>query len=82
MISFSVDTEETAKGILAGVDMIMFAESLGGTETLVTFPMTQTHESIPDDVRRKLGIDERFLRLSVGIEHGDDIINDLENAMR
>ena len=40
--------------------------------------MTQTHESIPDDVRRKLGIDERFLRLSVGIEHGDDIINDLE----
>lgn len=82
MISFSVDKDETAKQILSGVDMIMFAESLGGTETLVTFPMTQTHESIPDDVRRKLGIDERFLRLSVGIEHSDDIIRDLEMAMR
>lgn len=82
MISFSVDRDETAKQILSGVDMIMFAESLGGTETLVTFPMTQTHESIPDDIRRKLGIDERFLRLSVGIEHVDDIINDLEMALR
>ena len=82
MISFSVDKDETAKEILSGVDMIMFAESLGGTETLVTFPMTQTHESIPDDIRRKLGIDEKFLRLSVGIEHADDIIKDLEMAMR
>jgi len=82
MISFSVDKDETAKQILSGVDMIMFAESLGGTETLVTFPMTQTHESIPDDIRRKLGIDEKFLRLSVGIEHADDIIKDLEMAMR
>jgi cystathionine gamma-synthase len=60
----------------------MFAESLGGTETLVTFPMTQTHESIPDDVRRKLGIDEKFLRISIGIEHAQDIIEDLERAMR
>ena len=82
MISFSVDKDETAKQILSQVDMIMFAESLGGTETLITFPMTQTHESIPDDVRRKLGIHERFLRLSVGIEHADDIIMDLEQALR
>jgi cystathionine gamma-synthase len=81
MISFSVDSEETVKKILANVDMIMFAESLGGTETLITYPMTQTHESIPEDIREKLGINSRFLRLSVGIEHIDDIIQDLDQAM-
>lgn len=81
MISFNVDCYETVEKILSKVDMIMFAESLGGTETLITYPRTQTHESIPEETRQKLGITETFLRLSVGLEHADDIINDLDRAL-
>jgi len=81
MISFNVDSFETVQKVLANVDMVMFAESLGGTETLITYPRTQTHESIPEDIRQKLGINETFLRLSVGIEHVDDIIRDLDRAL-
>ena len=81
MISFELDSEETAHRLLSDVKMILFAESLGGTETLVTYPITQTHESIPDDVRRKLGINEAFVRISIGIEDPADIIADLEQAL-
>ena len=81
MISFTVDSFETVKKILKGVDMIMFAESLGGTETLITYPTTQTHEDTPLDIKEKLGITDRFLRMSVGIENADDIIADLDRAM-
>lgn len=81
MISFAVDSFETAKKILRDVDMIMFAESLGGTETLITYPTTQTHEDTPLDVKEKLGITDCFLRMSVGIENVEDIIADLDRAM-
>lgn len=81
MISFELDSEETAKGLLSRVKMILFAESLGGTETLVTYPLTQTHESTPPKVREELGINERFIRISIGIENVDDIIADLEQAL-
>lgn len=81
MVSFTVDSFETVKKILKGVDMIMFAESLGGTETLITYPTTQTHEDTPKDIKEKLGITDCFLRMSVGIEHPDDIIADLDRAM-
>ena len=81
MISFAVDSAETARKILKDVDMIMFAESLGGTETLITYPTTQTHEDTPKDVKEALGITESFLRMSVGIENVDDIIADLDRAM-
>ena len=81
MISFTVDSEETVMKILKNVDMIMFAESLGGTETLITYPTTQTHEDKPEDVKEKLGITRSFLRMSVGIENPDDIIADLDRAM-
>ena len=81
MISFTVDSYETVKKILKNVDMIMFAESLGGTETLITYPTTQTHEDTPIDVKEKLGITDCFLRMSVGIENVDDIIADLDRAM-
>lgn len=81
MISFTVDSFETVQKILRGVDMIMFAESLGGTETLITYPTTQTHEDTPKDVKEALGITDCFLRMSVGIEHADDIIADLDRAM-
>ena len=82
MISFTVDSDETAKQILEKVDLIMFAESLGGTETLITYPLTQTHNSVPEDIREKLGITGKLLRLSVGIEEADDIIKDLERALK
>ena len=81
MISFELDSEETAHKLLSDVKMILFAESLGGTETLVTYPLTQTHESTPPDVREKLGINERFIRISIGIEDPRDIIADLEQAL-
>lgn len=81
MISFNVDRFETVKKVLEKVDMIMFAESLGGTETLITYPRTQTHESLKEETRQKLGITDTFLRLSVGIEHVDDIIRDLDHAL-
>ncbi len=82
MISFELDSEETAQRLLSNVKMILFAESLGGTETLVTYPMTQTHESIPKEQREALGINERFIRISVGIENVNDIINDLAQALK
>ena len=81
MISFTVDSFETVQKILRNVDMIMFAESLGGTETLITYPTTQTHEDTPKDVKEKLGITDCFLRMSVGIENVEDIIADLDRAM-
>ncbi len=81
MISFELDSVQTARNLLSNVKMILFAESLGGTETLVTYPLTQTHESIPRDVCEKLGINERFIRISIGIENVDDIIADLAQAL-
>lgn len=81
MISFELDSEESAIQLLSNVKMILFAESLGGTETLITYPLTQTHESIPAETREKLGINERFIRISIGIEDVNDIINDLEQAL-
>ena len=82
MISFELDSVETVRRLLESTNMIMFAESLGGTETLITYPLTQTHESIPEEIRQKLGINERFVRISVGIEDVNDIIEDLEQAFR
>lgn len=81
MISFEVDSIETAHNILSKVNMVLFAESLGGTETLITYPLTQTHESIPADIREKLGINECFIRISIGIENVEDIIADLAQAL-
>lgn len=81
MISFELDSTETAHQLLSKVKMILFAESLGGTETLITYPLTQTHESIPADIREKLGINERFIRISIGIENVEDIIADLAQAL-
>lgn len=54
--------------LLERVRLVLFAESLGGTESLVTYPLVQTHGSIPGPMLDKLGIDERLLRLSVGLE--------------
>lgn len=81
MISFRTGTAETAHRILEQVRLITFAESLGGTESLITYPMTQTHPDVPREMRERLGITDTLLRLSVGLEHPDDIIADLAQAM-
>lgn len=81
MLTFRVDTQETAHSVLERVKLIQFAESLGGTESLITYPYTQTHADVPDEKRRANGIDERTLRMSVGIENVQDLIADLEQAL-
>jgi cystathionine gamma-synthase len=81
MISFSLNSAEAARIILNKVKLILFAESLGGVETLITYPLTQTHADVPESERLARGIDDKFLRLSVGIEASEDIIADLAQAM-
>lgn len=81
MITFELESRELAYKILKNTKIIPFAESLGGVETLLTYPMTQTHADVPEEVRLKNGINDRVLRMSVGIEDKDDLIGDLLQAM-
>lgn len=81
MLSFAVDSRETALQILDQVKVITFAESLGGPESLITFPATQTHADVAPEERERLGITDTFLRMSVGLENVQDLIRDLEQAM-
>lgn len=82
MITFDVDTREHAFKILESVRMIKFAESLGGVETLITYPTTQTHADVPEDVRLKNGITPCTLRLSVGIEDVEDLLAELSEVFQ
>lgn len=81
MVSFNVTHPDLVAQVLRRVNLVLFAESLGGVESLITYPWTQTHADIPEDVRRRLGISDRLLRLSVGIEDAEDIIADLQQAL-
>ena len=81
MVSFHVDSPDRAKKILKDVKIIKFAESLGGIESLITYPMYQTHADVPMDERLSRGINECLLRLSVGIEDVEDLIKDLNQAI-
>ncbi len=82
MITFRVDTKEHALKILSGVKMIKYAESLGGVETLITYPTTQTHADVPEEVRLKNGITPTTLRISTGIEDAKDLIFELEEVFK
>ncbi|MBO4781096.1 MAG: PLP-dependent transferase [Lachnospiraceae bacterium] len=81
MITFKVDTKEHALKILENVRMIKYAESLGGVETLITYPTTQTHADVPEETRLKNGITPTTLRLSVGIEDIEDLKAELKNVL-
>lgn len=81
IISFRLDTHERVLSVLERLDVISYAESLGGVESLMTFPLMQTHGAMAPELREKLGIDDRLLRLSVGIESLDDLVADLEQAL-
>ncbi|QGQ95238.1 aminotransferase class I/II-fold pyridoxal phosphate-dependent enzyme [Paenibacillus psychroresistens] len=80
ILSFKMKDARTIEPILRSIRLIAFAESLGGVESLMTYPAVQTHADIPEEIRRQIGVDDRLLRFSVGIEHIDDIIADLSNA--
>lgn len=74
--------KERAYHILENVKLIQFAESLGGTETLITYPITQTHADLSREELDRNGITDRILRLSVGIEGAEDLIADLEAVLK
>ena len=80
MISFEMESKESALKVLNSVNLISFAESLGGVETLLTYPTLQTHPDVPVEVKERNGITESLLRISVGIEDIEDLIADLEKA--
>ncbi len=80
MLTFQAESKELALSILENVRLIRYAESLGGVETLITYPTTQTHADVPEEIRLRNGITDRTLRLSVGIEDAEDLIDDLEAA--
>jgi cystathionine gamma-synthase len=80
MLSFSVWDGQTAVRILESVKIIKYAESLGGVESLITYPMLQTHADLPESERIARGIDDCLLRLSAGLEAPDDLIADLKQA--
>jgi cystathionine beta-lyase/cystathionine gamma-synthase len=81
MISFEVGSPDLVERLLSGLRLISFAESLGGVESLITFPWLQTHADIEPQMRARLGISETLLRLSVGIEDARDLIADLAQAL-
>jgi len=83
MISFELkdDSIEAAKKVLSGTKLFSLAESLGGVESLINHPATMTHASIPREERIKNGLSDTLIRLSVGIEDAEDLINDLEQAI-
>lgn len=82
MVTFEVRDKAFAHSILKNVRLIQFAESLGGVETLITYPVTQTHADVPKELLERNGINERVLRLSVGIESGKDLISEFERVFK
>ena len=83
MISFSTTegTAESAIKILENLKVFTLAESLGGVESLAGHPASMTHASIPKEEREKTGVVDSLIRLSVGIEDGDDLVEDLKQAL-
>lgn len=81
ILSFKVKDSRLVEPILRYIKLIAFAESLGGVESLMTYPAVQTHADIPQEIRDQVGVDDRLLRFSVGIEHVEDLIADLDQAL-
>lgn len=81
IFSFRVKHPDMVPVILREIRLIAFAESLGGVESLMTYPAVQTHADIPREIRDKVGVDDKLLRFSVGIEHAEDLIEDLARAI-
>ena len=82
MVAFETGSLENAKKVLEGVKLCTLGESLGGVESLISHPATMTHASVPVETRTKLGITDGLVRVSVGIEDVEDIIEDLDQALK
>jgi cystathionine beta-lyase/cystathionine gamma-synthase len=81
MVSFELDADfEVVKKFVMSTKQFILAESLGGVESLINHPATMTHASIPKEIREQHGISDQLIRLSVGIEHIDDLLADLQQA--
>jgi cystathionine gamma-synthase len=80
MVSFYLKDSADVPVILRSVSLILFAESLGGVESLITYPLVQTHSAIPEQMRLSAGVNDRLMRFSAGIEDADDLIADLDAA--
>ena len=76
-----IQDEKKISNLLNSLQVFTFAESLGGVESLITYPTTQTHADIPAEVRHSYGLTDDLLRLSIGIEDADDLIEDLKQAL-
>ena len=83
MMSFTLkdDSVENAKRVLSSTKVFSLAESLGGVESLINHPASMTHASIPREERIKNGLSDSLIRLSVGIEDVEDLIEDLDQAI-
>ena len=82
MLTFQLVDKEYALAVLEKVRLIKYAESLGGVETLITYPTTQTHADVPKEIRERNGITEATLRLSVGIEDVKDLLDELDKVFK
>jgi cystathionine beta-lyase/cystathionine gamma-synthase len=83
MMSFTLkdSSPEAAKTVLSSTKLFALAESLGGVESLINHPASMTHASIPREERIKNGLSDGLIRLSVGIEDADDLVEDLKQAI-
>jgi cystathionine beta-lyase/cystathionine gamma-synthase len=83
MLSFTLkdESEQAAKKLMSSTKLFSLAESLGGVESLINHPASMTHASIPREERIKNGLSDSLIRLSVGIEDADDLIDDLKQAL-
>jgi cystathionine beta-lyase/cystathionine gamma-synthase len=81
MISFELPSRAAVERLLASVRVFLFAESLGATESLATFPLVQTHADLPAPLQERIGLTERLVRLSIGLEDPEDLVDDLARAL-
>ncbi|MDP4089504.1 MAG: aminotransferase class I/II-fold pyridoxal phosphate-dependent enzyme [Bacillota bacterium] len=82
MIAFVLKEGYDYKKFLESLKLVTFGESLGGVESLICHPASMTHASIPYELRQKVGIVDNLIRLSVGLESAEDLIEDIENALK
>ena len=82
-MSFSLkeDTSDTALQLVTSTELFKLAESLGGVKSLLSHPATMTHKTIPEGKRKAAGVTDSLIRLSIGLEEPEDLINDLEQAL-
>ena len=82
MISFELNDGWDFRRFVSGCELIALAESLGGVESLLCHPASMTHASIPPQIRAQMGISDNLVRLSVGIESGEDLVADIDSSLK